>query len=265
MPATFLTEEYLYGQSEILIALGSLAIFFIATEIGYRRGRAISDNLGDIAKSQLSTLQAAVIGLLALLLAFSFALAEGRFETRQSLVVEEANAIDTARLRAQLLPEPYADEIGKSLGRYLDDRIAYLAVGFDPVKLSEALTRSQAEQQKLWALAVAVVKTDRQSPIYALFVSSLNEAFDVAAKRDAARQNHVPEIVLYLLCAAGAVAMGLVGLGTGVAGRRHSPLTMSLAIMITLVILVIIDLDRPRRGVITVSQQSLISLRANLN
>jgi hypothetical protein len=265
MPSTFLTQEYLYGQSEILIAFACLAIFLIATEIGYRRGRAISDGLADIAKSQLSTLQAAVIGLLALLLAFSFALAEGRFETRQSLVVQEANAIGTVRLRAQFLPAPFSDEISKSLDRYLDDRIAYLAVGFDPVKLAEAMARSQAEQQTLWAATVALTKTDRQSPIYALFISSLNDAFDIAAKRDAARQNHVPEIVLYLLCGVGAVAMGLVGLGTGVAGRRHSPLTTSLAILIALVILVISDLDRPRRGFITVSQHSLVSLRAGLN
>jgi len=97
-----------------------------------------------------------------------------------------------------------------------------------------------------------------------LFITSLNDVFDLATKRDAARRNHVPEIVLLLLFGVGAVAMGLVGVGTGVAGRRHPALTLSLAVLIALVIMVIMDLDRPRRGLIEVSQQAMVSLRDSL-
>src|SRR5271156_5184827 len=121
MPSNFPPHEFLYQQDEFLITLAALALFIIAIEIGFRRGRAVREGLDDPTKSQLSTLQGAVIGLLALLLAFSFAMAEGRFDARQSLVVEEANAIGTAYLRSQLLPEPYRDEIKNSLRGYLSD------------------------------------------------------------------------------------------------------------------------------------------------
>jgi hypothetical protein len=241
-----------------------LALFIIATEIGFRRGRAIRDDLEDATRSQLSTLQGAVIGLLALLLAFSFAMAEGRFDARQSLVVEEANAIGTAYLRSQLLPEPYRDEIKNSLRGYLSDRIEYVAAGVDSVKVQQALALTYSEQNTLWTEAVGAVQMNLNSPIYAFFMSSLNDVFDVATKRDAARRNHVPEIVLLLLFAVSAVAMGLVGFGTGVGGRRHTVLTMPIAILIALVIMVIMDLDRPRRGLIEVNQQSMISLRDSL-
>jgi hypothetical protein len=53
--------------------------------------------------------------LMALLLAFSFAMAEGRFGTRQQLVVDEANAIGTTDLRSQMLTEPYRQEVRELL------------------------------------------------------------------------------------------------------------------------------------------------------
>jgi hypothetical protein len=264
VPSNLLSGAYLYRQNEYLITLAALALFLIATEIGFRRGRAIKDELADIARSQLSTLQGAVIGLLALLLAFSFAMAESRFETRQSLVVGEANSIGTACLRAQLLPDPYRNEILNSLRGYLDDRIDYIRAEFDQVKLDQVIAQSATERTILWTEAAAAVQKNPNSPIYALFISSLNDVFDLATKRDAAEKNHVPEIVLYLLFGVGAVAMGLVGIGTGVGDRRHPALTMSVAVLIALVIMVIMDLDRPRRGLIEVSQHSMINLRDSL-
>ena len=108
------------------------------------------------------------------------------------------------------------------------------------------------------------VETNLNSPIYAFFMSSLNDVFDLATKRDAARRNHVPEIVLFLLFGLALLRWDLVGFGTGVGGRRHPALTMSLAVLIALVIMVIMDLDRPRRGLIEVNQQSMISLRESV-
>jgi hypothetical protein len=97
-----------------------------------------------------------------------------------------------------------------------------------------------------------------------LFIGALNDVLDVQAKRDAARRNHVPDIVLYLLFFVGVVSMGLVGFGCGVGNRRHLPITVAVATLIVLVILVIMDLDRPRRGFIEVSQESIIDLRTSL-
>jgi len=264
MPSQFVPVDFLYQQNEFLIDLAVFILLLLVTEIGFRRGRAITADLAEASKSQLTTIQAAVMGLLALLLAFSFAMAESRFAIRQSLVVEEANAIGTVSLRARLLPEPYNNEVAELLRQYLDTRIAYHETGIDLVKINKAIARTQTEQNELWSRAVAAVKTNPSSPLYALFISSLNDAFDLQAKRTAARENHVPPIVFYLLFFVAAVSMLLVGLGSGVSNRRHLAFTTSVAILISLVILVIMDLDRPRRGIIEVSNESMIVLRNSL-
>jgi hypothetical protein len=114
------SHDFLYEQNEFVVILTALAVFLIATEIGFRRGRGIAPGLADQSRSQLSTLQTAMVGLLALLLAFSFAMAESRFEARQRLMVDESNAIGTAYLRSRMLPEPYQSEVAKLLRAYTD-------------------------------------------------------------------------------------------------------------------------------------------------
>src|ERR1700720_2050864 len=104
-------DEFLYHQSEILVVAILFGLLLVATEAGFRRGRVIRGGLEDPATSELTSLQGAMVGLLALLLAFSFAMAESRFETRRQLVLEEANAIGTTYLRSHALAEPYQTKV----------------------------------------------------------------------------------------------------------------------------------------------------------
>ena len=98
-----------------------------------------------------------------------------------------------------------------------------------------------------------------------LYVQSLNEVIDVHSKPVAAFRNRVPGIVLVPLLAVGALAMAVIGHGWAQGNRHHHLLTGVLSIWIASVVLVIMDLDRPRRGLIRVSQQSMIDLRKSLN
>lgn len=255
--------EFLYQQNELAVVLVVFALFLIVAEFGFRRGRAVRNSLTDPLRAQLAVLQAAMMGLLGLLLAFSFAMAESRFETRQTLVVDEANAIGTASLRAQLLPEPWRGEVQKLLRNYVDERLAYYEAGTDRKKLDDANARAKEAQKELWAQAVAAAAA-APTPITALFIASLNNVIDLHEKRDAARRNHAPGIVLYLLFFVAIVSMGLAGFGCGLGNRRAAPIILATAVLIALVILVIMDLDRPRRGIIEVNQQSMINLRASL-
>jgi hypothetical protein len=70
-----LSEECLYRQNEFLTVGTLLGLLLGATEIGFRRGRAVRCRIEDSAKSHYWTLQAGVMGLLALLLAFTFSMA----------------------------------------------------------------------------------------------------------------------------------------------------------------------------------------------
>ncbi len=259
-----LSCDFLYEQNAALIALALFNVLLVSSEIGFRRGRAAGPSLMEASKSQLSSFQGAVMGLLSLLLGFSFALAESRFETRRHLVVEESNAIGTTYLRSQMLPEPHRTEIAKLLREYIDSRLEFFQAGVDEDLVKGALGKAEGVQQQLWSQALAVTAKDPRPVPTGLFITPLNDVIDLHAKRDAARLNRVPEIVLWLLTIAAIGSMGLAGYGGGVGSRRNLAHTMTAALIIGLVILVIVDFDRPRRGLIQISQQSMIALRQSL-
>jgi hypothetical protein len=257
-------DEFLYQQSEILVVLLLFGLLLIATEVGFRRGRVIRGGLEDPARSELTTLQGAMVGLLALLLAFSFAMAESRFETRRQLVLEEANAIGTTYLRSQALAEPYRTKVAALLRDYVANRLKYYDAGIDPEKLDEVNQQTNQFQTEIWSQAMDAINKDPHSIPAGLFISSLNEVIDLHLKRDIARRNHVPEAVLLLLFLVAILAMGIVGFGCGIGDWRDLSVTVTMSLIIALVILVIMDLDRPRRGFIRVSQQSMVDLQDSI-
>ncbi len=257
-------SDFLYEQNVVLVALALFALLLVASEIGFRRGRAVGSSLIEASKSQLSGFQGAMMGLLALLLGFSFALAESRFETRRHLVIEESNAIGTTYLRSQMLPEPYRTKVAQLLREYVDARLEFFQAGVDEDRLKGAIDKAAGVQQQLWSQALAVTEKDPRPVPTGLFITPLNDVIDLHAERDAARLNRVPEIALWLLVIAAVGSMGLAGYGGGVGSRRNLAHTIIVALIISLVILVIMEFDRPRRGFIKVSQQSMIALRQSL-
>lgn len=209
-------DEFLYQQSELLVVAALFGLLQLATEVGFRRGRVIRASLEDSAKSELSILQGAMVGLLALLLTFSFAMAESRFETRRQLVLEEANAIGTPYLHTHARAEPYQTSVVKLLQEYVGKRLAYYTAGVDPKKLEEVNDQTDRLQTQLWSQAMDAINKDPHSIPAGLFISSLNEVIDLHMKRDIARQNYVPEAVLLLLFLVAILAMGIARVGCGV-------------------------------------------------
>jgi hypothetical protein len=259
-----LSGDFLYRQNEVVIIIALFVALLAATEVGYRLGTSATRELGESSKSQLSALQGAMMGLLALLLAFSFSMAESRFEVRRQLVLEESNAIGTTYLRSRMLQEPFKTRIAALLRDYVDARLEYYQAGLDPDRLRAALAKSNRLQEELWSQAIAVVAKDPSPVPSGLFVQPLNDVIDLYANRDEARQQHVPDIVFVLLFSAAIGTMALVGHSCG-AGQRRIPLhTVTVSLIVCFVILVIMDLDRPRRGIIEISQQSMIEVRNSI-
>ena len=236
----------------------------MATETGFRLGRRAQTGVDEGSRSEISTLQGAMLGLLALLLGFTFAMAMSRFEVRKQLVLDESNAIGTTFLRAQLLPPPPRQEISGLLRQYVEVRLAFYAAGIDEKRLRQANDRTEQLHKQLWSLAAALGEKDPRAVTIGLFLQSLNETIDLHAKRMTALENHVPEIILLLLYFVAIVVTGVIGYGCGLAGYRNFFVTAMASILIASVILVIIDLDRPRRGLIRVSQTRMVELRNSL-
>lgn len=258
-------EELFYDVNLWLILVASIGFFLLATEAGFLLGRRSQSTSNLHSISQIYTIQGATLGLLSLLLGFTFAMAMSRYDTRRQVILEESNAIGTTFLRAQLLPEPPRKEVSNLLRGYVEVRLEFYEAGNDQKILGEVRNKTERLQNQLWTHGAAMGEKDPRAIPTGLFLQSLNELIDLNAKRITALENHVPEITLVLLYFVAIMATGLIGYGCGLSGIRNFFVSIISSILIAAVIMVIIDLDRPRAGLIKVSQQRMIDLRDSLS
>ncbi len=259
-----MAEEFLYQVDLWLILAASIGFFLLCDEAGFRLGRRNRPNLDEDARSQVSTIQAAILGLLALLLGFTFSMAMSRFEVRKQQILEESNAIGTTSLRAQLLPEPQRKEFAGLLRQYVAARLNFYRAGMDRQQFHEARGQTEGLQERLWSLAASWGDKEPRAVTAGLLLQSLNEVIDLHARGITALENHVPVIIMILLYFVALAAIGLIGYGCGLAGRRNFVVTLVVSVLVAAVILVIIDLDRPRRGLIKVGLVRMVELQQSL-
>lgn len=236
-----------------LLGFAFFASLVVAREIGlYLRRRLKANSAPDDEAFAMTS----VLGLLALLIGFTFSIALSRYEERRDLVVKEANALGTTWLRMQLLDRTDRTMMEAVLRRYVDTRVAFgLAGSADEEMATE--TKSEALQGELWAALMSVVGPFRDSPRASLLISTTNDSIDLAAERSATRQAHIPVRILRTLWLFALLAAGMVGYERG----RHRKSTTLMFILLSLGAVLILDLDRPTTGMINVSQQPMIDLR----
>ncbi len=255
---------FLYGTNELIIFAIFCALMLTAAEIGLHLGQRSVATIPEKTKSLVSTVEAAILAVLGLLLGFTMSMAVTRFEARKQLVLDEANAIGTSLLRTQLLPAPEGAEIAGVLHEYIKVRLEYGTTGDDATQLERLRSESAHLQNEFWKRAVASAEKDPNPVKSGLLLQSLNQTIDLEAARRMAFQNHVPPSVIFVNGIVGILAAMLVGYTFGLNGRRQVFSMCVLALAITLVLALIIDLDRPRSGFIRVSQQPMMDLQHGL-
>lgn len=241
-----------------ILAASIIAALFIATEMGFRLGRRAVKNREAPGGGIVGAIQGATLGLLGLLLGFSFAGAAGRFMERQDLILTEANAIGTAYLRAELLDELHADALRSTLSEYVAHRIDASRTLHHGLS-AEAAAAIDVFHQRMWAAARDGASA-RPATIMAV-LPPVNDVIDLHSTRVAAGNKHLPSLVLWLLLMCSVLAVGVIGYGCGLSGRRCLPITGSLAILIAATLWTTIDLDHPRMGLIRLSDAPLRTLR----
>jgi hypothetical protein len=251
-----------FRLSSWTLALLILAVVGGVTAASVVLGRYLRKH-SESLREPFGVLQGALLGVVGLLLAFGLSLAVGRYEDRRAAVVSESNAIGTTYLRAQLLAEPVR---GRSLALLRDYTDLALRLSTE-VPSSAAMRRTAADQdmiqRQLWRLAAREIDDAPTASVPRLYVDSLNTMIDQQTVRIAALNNRVPGAVLALEVIGAAIAVGLLSLHLTVLGRGI--LSMLLAAgLVTLLLLVIFDLDRPTRGLITIPTAPLESLRASM-
>ena len=251
----------MYDQNSLLISGILFASMLIAIEVGYLLGRCNEARINESSRTHVGAIQASLLGVLALLLGFTFSLSLQRFDNRSQAVVDEANAIGTSYLRAQLLPAAMRPEVQTLLRHYVDLRVKAGAISLDKEEQRDVMiAKTNKVLDDLWGYARRAAEEDGRPMTAGLFIQSVNDLIDSYGRRDAALNRHVPELVLFLLYGTFLLTGGVVGYAAGVGGHRPSFVTYILVMLIVVLTFIIVDLDRPRRGLIRVSQNSLIDL-----
>lgn len=254
--------EWMQTANPWLVFPASVGAILLAAIAGQALGQRVRDRHAGEGAQHLAPLQGALVGLLSLMIGFTFSLSASRFDARKSAVLHEATAISTAGERATLLPPPHAVEAGRLLTAYLETRILLGGEGRRPAEQVQVIGRSHALLEALWKEAAAVFSQDAQSQPASLFVQSLNAVGDRGAERLAADRSRVPLAVFLMLYGLAVAAWGFTGYAGGRAGARNMVSNLVLALAFATVIALVADLDRPGSGLVIVSQQPLLDLRA---
>jgi hypothetical protein len=239
----------------------------IFSELGRRIGISRLAHDPDGLEKGVGAAEAAVFGLMGLLIAFTFSGAASRFEDRRHLITSEANAIGTAYLRVDMLPGDAQPEIRELFRRYVDVRSkTYLNQDLDAMRVK--LAESAALQGKIWSKAFTACRS-QEAPAQAamLLLPALNEMIDITTTRSASTQNHPPLVIFLLLVVLSLVGALLIGYDTAPNRKRGWLHVVVFAAIMSLAVYVIIYLKFPRLGLIRVdaADQVLVELLKSMH
>jgi hypothetical protein len=249
----------LLDQSPLwVVYLVTVVIVLVAAEIGFRIGIWLQRRDPESGKAPMTgAVVGGMLGLMAFLLAFSIGIVINQHNGRKAMVVTEANAVGTAYLRAGFLGEPDRTSTRDLLREYVEVR---LAVAADMSLFDSGMARSEEIHAELWSIVEDNFSQRDGSNSMALFAESVNEVIDVHLLRLTAFELRLPELFWLVLYAATVLSFLLVGVASSADGKRD-PLTILLfALAYVAVLMIIVDLDRPQQGILTVSQTALQDL-----
>lgn len=257
--------NWLETTSPWQIGLGLLVAMLVASLVGewlreFTSKRKAKPKDGDNDKSD-GYIVSSTLGLLALLMGFTFSLAVDRFEARRVLVLEESNAIGTAYLRTQMLEPVDRARISKMLVDYTDNRIALAEAPID--QAPSLLARNDQMLTELWAATLAAWPSIKGLDFSSAYLDSMNNMIDLDAARKAARLARVPSAVFFVLFVYVITSAGVLGYA-GANKKEGRGATAFMFILLTISLLLTLDIDRPRGGRITESQAPMERLRASL-
>ena len=239
-----------------LIALAMLAVLIVASEIGYRKGTRKRE-LPESDRSLMSGTSAAMLGLLGLLLGFTLAMAVGRWDERKIIIINESNAIGTLWLRAGFLEKPTRDELRKVLSEYTEARIVLGGSRDDLETWRAARAKSEKLHTQIWSAIEHASNSEMSNASLSSLITAANELIDIHELRLSSIENYLPVSLLLLLLSVAAVAISFLAwsFGAGTHGNRKA--IMMLGILIIAVLLLIMDLNRPQRGMVSIGVGTL--------
>ena len=240
------------------VYVGMVVVVLITAEIGFRLGIWMQDRNPVLGETRItSTVVAGLLSLVAFLMAFSIGVVLNQQNDRRVMVVEEANAIGTAWLRAGFLAEPDRTSSRALLREYTEIR---LQAAEDANQMTIAVARSEEIQADLWAIVEKNVKDGYESDIMGLVIESINTVIDVHSLRLASGNRRLPTLFGLLLIGTTVLSFLMVGVASSSDRNRDTDAMVIFAVVFVAVLIIVVDLDRPQEGMLTVSQSAMSDL-----
>lgn len=244
----------------LLVVIASFFIMFLSARLGLLLRERNPKMEADVSHD-LDLIVAAVLTLLGLLIGFSFSMATNRYDLRKNYEEAEANAIGTEYVRADFLPSTEAAKVRVLLKKYLDQRILFYKARTEG-ELQQVNVDTARLQAQLWS-TVQLPASAQPTPVVALAVSGMNDVLNSQGYTQAAWWNRIPIGAWLLMATVAICANMLIGYGArrakgGVGWMLVLPLVLCIAFFL------IADIDSPRRGIIIVRPQNLLSLAQSL-
>lgn len=246
------------------VVLPCIGLFFgvlIMLELGRRLGSRQGPK-----EAGISSIEASMLALMGLLIAFTFSGAMSRFDARRELVVKETNDIGTAWLRLDVLPEAAQPALRERFRAYIDSRLAIYHDLSDAAETREAFAASEEIQREIWRLAVAAVREPEGQKAMVVVLPALNDMIDITTRRTAALIFHPPAVVYWMLCAVILIAALLSGYNLLATWDTNYLHRMVFALIASITVYVILDVEYGRHGLIRLdaADQMLVDLRATM-
>lgn len=245
-----------------IIFIVMIALAILAIEFGFRLGRSKRKSVRENQTTPIATVVGAVLAMMAFVIALTFGSANNRFDARKTALIEDVTAINTAYLRANLIPEPQRTTVRNLLRDYVQARVGIVYAYGQPDTLQLVQQRAKTLQELMWSHVETLSQEQGENRVNVLFIRALNEVFNLHTKRVVLGvYNRIPTAMWLTLIMASSVAMLAVGFQFGIGGsRRIHTAKLALAVTFALVMVLAFDLDRAGEGLIAVNQQPMIDL-----
>lgn len=257
-------QTFVYTLPVWIVGLIFLAVLLGALETGYRVGLARRESWKDADSGGGGVVLTSLLAVLGLVLAFTYAAGVSRFDARKQAVILEANALGTAFLRADLVAEPGRSELRKALYEYARTRSIAAGTAVSEVEIKAVLDKSLRKQARLWPATRQVVAQKNAEAMEVSLVAAMNDVFDAHTIRLAAVADRLPIVVIWLLLLVAACALSVTGFNAGLQGIMSRWRVIAFTIVLTGIIVVILDLDRPNDGMVIVKQSSINQVVADM-
>lgn len=257
-----MNQSFLYQSPTFLIAI----VLFIIMMITYRLGHLLKQshvNKGKVSSEEsLGPIEGSLLGLLALLLSFTFGMSASRYDDRRQIIVEEANDIGTAILRCDMYPDSIKKQLKSNFKDYVEARIEYYNAGIDVNKIEIAKSKTEKRSKAIWNIVMAESQKPENILRSQQMIPALNSMIDDITTRDEVKNATVPESIFWLLFLLIFSASFIIGYSSKGKKINHV-LVYGFSLMTTLTVFLILDLDRPRRGLINSNntEQNIVELR----